>query len=259
VIDIHSHLLPGVDDGSPSAAHSAAVLERMHSEGVTEVVCTPHLNASDAIRAPVSLHHALLDNLRTLAPEGVRLHPGWEIMLDRPGVDLSAPDLALGQSNARLVEFPRRGLPPGSTEELLRLRAGGVIPVVAHPERYPGCSVEIVRTWRELGAVIQTDATALLGGGPMTDFARDMLAEGLVDMLASDNHGDRRSLAAARVWLDEIGATGQADLLTRENPRRLLGNEALAPVEPIAFRQGMLDRLRQRILGGRSALRGESA
>ena len=232
MIDIHTHLLPGVDDGSPNAPHSAIVLGRLQGEGVRVVVCTPHLNASQAAGAPFAAHSMLLDDLRARVPAGLELHPGFEIMLDSAEFDLSDPRLGLAGSRARLVEFPRRGLPPGATDLLLRIRSSGLIPVVAHPERYPGCTTGTIAAWRELGAVIQCDAIAVLGGGPMTDFAREMLASGQVDVLASDNHGDRRSLSAAAAWLLEIGAPEQAALLARDNPARLLSGSPLLPVPP---------------------------
>jgi len=249
VIDIHTHLLPGVDDGSPTAAHSAVVLHRMVSEGVSGVVCTPHLNASQANKAPYDEHRVLLDDLRAMAPPGVELFSGWEIMLDGSGVDLRPMALSLGGSTARLVEFPRRPLPPGATEELLRLRMSGIVPVVAHPERYRGCTLDVLHSWRELGAVLQGDAMALLGAGPMSELARAMLAEGLTDVLASDNHGDRRALSTARRWLEEIHAGQQADVMTRENPRCLLENRALAPVPPIRFQTGVFERLKALLFG----------
>ena len=62
-----------------------------------------------------------------------------------------------------------------------------------------GTTLEVVREWREVGAVIQTDATMLMASGPMARLAQAMLAQGLIDCLASDNHGDNRSLAAARL------------------------------------------------------------
>ena len=244
MIDIHTHLLPGVDDGSPTATHSATVLQRMAGEGVRQVVCTPHLNASQAHAAPVEQRAQLLDQLRSIGPSEVTLHPGWEIMLDCMGADLTSATLALGGSRARLVEFPRRGLPQGSTEELLRLRATGLIPVVAHPERYGGCSLATVRTWRELGAVIQTDSTALVAGGTMADLSRGMLTHGLIDILASDNHGDRRSLSVAKQWMSELGGSEQAAILTEENPRRLLADQPLLPVPAFQLGGGFLDRLR---------------
>jgi protein-tyrosine phosphatase len=253
VIDIHTHLLPGVDDGSPNAEHSSMVLGRMAGEGVTTVVCTPHLNASQAAGAPYEAHAALLDDLRRRAPASVQLLGGWEIMLDQFGVDLTPEYLSLGGSRARLVEFSRRGLPLGATEELLRLRATGVIPVVAHPERYQGCTIDLLIAWRELGAVLQGDALALLGAGPMTQLARTMLAEGLTDILASDNHGDRRSLSTARLWLEEIGALDQARILTDSNARCLLEGKPLTAVAPVHLQTSVLERLKSLFSGRRRA------
>jgi protein-tyrosine phosphatase len=138
-----------------------------------------------------------------------------------------------------------------ATEQLLRLRMSGVVPVVAHPERYPGCTIETLLAWRELGAVIQCDAFALLGAGTTTDFARSMLEQGLVDILASDNHGDRRSLSAANEWMEEIGAKEQAHLLTLENPQRLLGDRPLARVAPVRFEKGVFARLKSLLFGRR--------
>ncbi len=247
MIDIHTHLLPGVDDGSPNADHSALVISRLHREGVRGIVCTPHLNASRAGEAPFGEHATLLARLRETAPAGLVLYPGFEIMLDTSAFELTDDRLGLGGSRARLVEFPRRGLPANATEQLLRVRSQGLTPVVAHPERYIGCTTETVATWRELGAVIQCDAMALLGGGPMTEFARAMLGAGQVDILASDNHGDRRTLATAVAWLTEIGARLQSVILTTENPALLLAGAPLRAVPPVSFQRGVFERLRELI------------
>lgn len=253
MIDIHTHLLPGVDDGSPNAHHSATVIARLHGEGVRGIVCTPHLNASRAGDAPSQENAVLLAQLRELVPADLALYPGFEIMLDSSDFDLSDARLGLGGTKARLVEFPRRGLPPNATEQLLRVRSQGLIPVVAHPERYHGCTVEMIGVWRELGAVIQCDAMALLGTSPMTEFARAMLASGLVDIVASDNHGDRRSQAIAVLWLSEFATQDQGQLLTNENPALLLAGEPLRAVPPVSFERGVLDRLRELIFGSRRA------
>lgn len=247
MIDIHTHLLPAVDDGSPNADHSAMVIARMHGEGVRAIVCTPHLNASRAHSAPFDEHAVLLMQLRRTAPEDLELYHGFEIMLDTGTVDLLDERLGLAGSHARLVEFPRRGLPTDATEQLREIRSQGLVPVVAHPERYPGCTTETIASWRELGVVIQCDAYALLGGGPMTEFAREMLGAGQVDILASDNHGDRRSLGSAVLWLSEIGAAEQAAVLTADNPGRLLTDQPLRAVSSVSFHKGMFERLRELI------------
>jgi len=224
--------------------HSAMVLQRFAAEGVRGVACTPHLAASESDAAPVEEYAALRAQLQTMIPDGLALYGGWEIMLDVPGKLATSPRLSLGASSAVLVEWPRAQVPVWGTAELSRLRGNGSIPLVAHVERYKGITLEIVREWRALGAVIQTDATILVSGGEKCEFAKAMLRDGLVDVLASDNHGDRRTLGMARWWLTEIGAVEQAELLTDTNPGRLLRNEALLPVAGIVFEQGMFDRLR---------------
>lgn len=253
MIDIHSHLLPGVDDGSRSIESSVAVLERFGRHGVELVVLTPHLDASRAASAPLARNREILAELQAAAPSVPELVLGWEIMLDQPGAELNAEHLRLGGAPAILVEFPRSGLPMGHAEELWRLRMSGVVPVVAHPERYNGCTPDVVRSWRNAGAAIQTDATMLLGGGHVGQLGKALLAEGLIDILASDNHADSRSLAPARDWLTEMGAGEQADLLTRINARRLLDGQPVLPVAPVVTERGMLRRLRELVFGRRQA------
>ena len=248
MIDIHSHLLPGVDDGSPSIEVTVPVLERFAADGVQVLVCTPHLNASNAHQAPYDEYLGILESLRARAPKQIELKLGFEIMLDVPGIDLCAKHLGLGGSTAVLVEFPRNGVPSQSGGEIARLRMSGVIPVLAHPERYWGCSVDQVRQWRNNGAVIQTDAAVLLSGGSMAKVGRAMLEEGLIDCLASDNHGDTRSLRGVYTWLEELGAGEQAHLMTTGNPARLLAGQPTLPVAAIPTAPGFLDRLRQLVL-----------
>ncbi|MBL0172609.1 MAG: hypothetical protein IPP90_18250 [Gemmatimonadaceae bacterium] len=247
MIDIHSHLLPGVDDGSPSIEVSVPVLEQFAADGVTVLVCTPHLNASQVATAPYARHLEILHALRAVAPQIPELRLGWEIMLDAPGADLSNMELTLGGSRALLVEFTRGGLPRGATAELRRIARSGRTPVLAHPERYFGCTLDAVREWRSLGVVIQTDASVLMGRGVPADLARAMLADGLIDILASDNHGDHRSLGTARDWLMERGGEEQVDLLTRHNAELILGDDDPIPVPPL--RPGFLGRMK-RLFGG---------
>jgi protein-tyrosine phosphatase len=200
---------------------------------------------------PTDRYRRLHRELCERGPASITLQRGWEIMLDRPGIDLSAPHLRLGASNAILVEFQRGPLPSGTEVELARLRASGVLPVVAHPERYGGASLDLIRQWRAAGAVIQTDTAYLLGDGARSMLARELLQEGLIDILASDNHGDRRSLAAAHEWLIEIGAADASRLLTTVNPESLLSDQRLIPVPPVRLEKGMFARLRELVGFGR--------
>ncbi|HVE78190.1 MAG TPA: CpsB/CapC family capsule biosynthesis tyrosine phosphatase [Gemmatimonadaceae bacterium] len=248
MIDIHTHLLPAVDDGSRSIEASVAVLARFARDGVERVVCTPHLRASEAAAAPYARHQALLAELAAAAPAVPALALGWEIMLDTPGADLTAPELALDGAAAVLVEFGRAAVPTAADGELRRIRDAGRIPVVAHPDRYFGCTADQVRRWRDGGAAIQMDANMLLADVPQSRLARELLESGLADCMASDNHGDDRSLGAVRRWLEEADAPEQARLLTHVNPGRLLRGEPPLPVAPVP-RAGAFERLRRLVFG----------
>jgi tyrosine-protein phosphatase YwqE len=104
--------------------------------------------------------------------------------------------------------------------------------------------------WKSVGAVIQLDAVMLFGNAPMCRLARQLLEAGIADCIASDNHGDSRSLAAAQRWLVEIGAEEQAHLLTHTNAQRLLDDQPIIPVAPIPHVEpGMLGRLKELFFG----------
>jgi protein-tyrosine phosphatase len=248
MIDLHTHLLPAVDDGSRSFETSVSVLQKFAADGVECVVLTPHLNASRSADAPYDFHLGILEQLRAKAPAVPELLLGWEIMLDEPNRDLRDKRLSLGGSRAVLVEFPLSGVPAQGGDELYRIRCSGVVPVLAHPERYWGCSAQKVAGWRHAGAVIQMDTAGLLGKGRIAKLSRELLEEGLVDMFSSDNHGDTRTLATARDWLREVSTPEHAELLTRINGRRLLDGEEMLPVPALPTTTGIFGRFREMFL-----------
>lgn len=253
MIDLHSHLLPGVDDGSRTVAQSADVLRQLAAEGITDVCLTPHLSASRAEAGVPANHDEAFAALVAEAPPEVRLHRGAEVMLDRPlGVTAAGNRaITLGGSRYLLVEFPRI-VPAGTVAIALRqVAASGLVPVLAHPERYNSCSVAAAQGWQEAGAVLQVDANTLLAASARGERARALLAAGLAAILAADNHGDDRTLAAVRSALVEQGGERQSELLLAENPRAILEDGAVAPVEPFKLRRSLAQRLR-RLLEGES-------
>lgn len=247
MIDLHSHLLPGVDDGSRTVARSVAVLKQLAELGLTDICLTPHLTASRAEHGIPAAYDTAFAALLAAAPPEVRLHRGAEIMLDRPFTSGAAANraLTLGRSRYVLVEFPR--IVPRDTvlTALSQVVASGLVPVLAHPERYSSCSVEAASAWRRAGAKLQVDATTILMKTLRADRARELIGAGLADILAADNHGDDRSLAGAAEALAEEGGGEQAQLLTVGNPRAILEDRELTPVEPVALRSSWTRRLRR--------------
>jgi len=251
VIDLHSHLLPAVDDGSRTVEQSVGVLRRMAELGITDVCLTPHLRANETVDAPPHRHDEAFAALRAEAPDLPRLHRGAEVMLDRP-LPLE-PDrmrrITLGGTQYILVEFPRLVAVEAVTNALTRVRDAGLVPVLAHPERYGSCSVEAVAYWRSLGSRMQVDATTLHSPQTRGQRARQLVAAGLADILAGDNHGDERTIAAGADFLRAQDGDAQAELLTVANPSAILRGEPLVEVPPLLIRRTWMQRLRQ-LLGG---------
>lgn len=247
MIDLHSHVLPGVDDGSRSVAQSVRVLEAFKAQGITDVAATPHLLASRAGAGLPEHYEAAWAALTPEIPLGVRVHRGAEIMLDRPlPPEVAATrNVTLAGTRYVLVEFPRMvaaEIVGRALREVLQL---GLVPVLAHPERYSGCSVEAARAWRGMGAVLQVDATTLTMPRGRGDRARDIVRAGLADILAADNHGDQRSVATAVDWLSEHEGADQAVLLLETNPRAILEDRALFEVEPLPLRDSLWGKMRR--------------
>jgi protein-tyrosine phosphatase len=174
-------------------------------------------------------------------------------MLDRPliGPPGSIRRVTLGGTRYILVEFPRLVALDTVTIALGRVRDLDLIPVLAHPERYSCCTPESVARWRELGARMQVDATTLLSPQPRGQRARALLSYGLADILAGDNHGDDRSVAAGADFLRSQEGLEQAELLTVRNPGAILQDVMLVPVPPMQIRSSWMQRIRELFEGSR--------
>ena len=251
MIDLHSHLLPAVDDGSRSVDQSVNVLFEMARQGVTDVCLTPHLRSGQAEAGPPPAHERAFEGLSAKAPQMPRLHRGAEIMMDRPitrPVAL-ARNVTLAGTRYILVEFPRLVAYDTVSNALSQVVEFGLIPILAHPERYSCCSVDAVRYWRSLGAKTQIDATTLLASQARGQRARQLVSEGLGDILAGDNHGDTRTVATGARFLRAQDGYDQVDLLVRRNPAAILGDGELSPVPPLRIRQSWMSRIKQFLEG----------
>ena len=245
ITDFHNHVMPAVDDGAQTADDTVRALRSMYESGVRDVITTPHFAASLTVseRATAERLEQLdrgWERLQILAEEvpGIRVHRGAEIMLDVPHPTLTDARLHLAGGRFVLVELPFMSVPPESSRILTNIRSTGLVPVLAHPERYhgivPGSTLPL--EWKTAGALLQVNGASLVGKygkGPRAT-AIDLLTRGLVDYLCSDYHA--RGLTQVQeyvTWLNERGAGEQAHMLTIANPGRLLRGELPLPVMPI--------------------------
>lgn len=246
MIDLHSHLLPAVDDGSRSVEQSIAVLQEMARHGVEAVCLTPHLTSSQLNVGIPQAYDRAWTSLTGGAPPEPRLARGLEVMYDGPISESAAAARrgTLGGSRYLLIEFRRsvsRSTVLAAIGDVVRV---GLIPVIAHPERYQCCNPDSIRAWRGLGAVMQVDATTLLSSRTRGHRARELVTHGLADIMAADNHGDGRLITTAYQVLVDRGGRVQAELLARHNPARILDDEDLLPVPPLALQTSWWDRIR---------------
>ena len=254
MIDIHSHLLPAIDDGSQSMEQSLAVLRVFAAAGVEGVVLTPHVTATALATdgdGAVRRRDAAYDPLRRIGLTAPKLYLGFEIMLDQPLSAVSMADRRFSLAGSRycLVEFSLSVVPDFARNVLADIAQAGAVPVVAHPERYQGCSPETVRSWREVGAKMQLDSTTLTKATARGHRARQLLANGLADLIAADNHGNQRILTTGMEYLNGRVAGNSVELLSSVNPRAIIDDQEMVPVPPIVLREGMLDRWRRFVTG----------
>ena len=200
-VDIHSHLVPGVDDGARDVTATLESVERMTLHGIRRILTTPH------VRASLTLEPALLEErlgevteafdeaareVGAAFPE-IDFLRGHEVMVDIPEPDFSDPRIRLAGTSFVLVEWPRLHVPPGTPRVLRWLRDQGWRPVVAHPERYMGVpdNPDILRRWKDAGACLQVNYGSFVGryGSAPQEIAYRIVEGGLADYLASDFHG----------------------------------------------------------------------
>ena len=259
LVDLHSHLVPNVDDGARTRDDVLEGVQRMVDRGIRKIITTPHLDGSLTL-APKALSRRLdeMDSAWEAIRESVeRAHPGLqflrahEILLDIPAPDLSDARLHFPATSVVLVEWPRLQIPPGTPRVLTGLREGGLRPLIAHPERYRGFDTELALAgaWREEGAFLQMNYGSLVGRyGPLARRqAFGLLARGAVDCLSSDFHGRphlRLYIRETEALFSGAGAHEAWRLLTRVNPDRLSRGEAPLPVPAVRFSRGMMGRIR---------------
>lgn len=256
--DLHSHLVPGVDDGAPRLDDALEGVGRMRDAGIAAAVTTPHLQGS-LTRDPGELERVLAaedeawSDLSSAVGErhpDLRLERGHEVRLDVPDPDLSDERLRLAGTSWALVEWARFRIPPGSREAVEDLVDRGWRPILAHPERYGGLlrTPEVVEEWRGAGARLQVNHGSLVGryGADARRRAFWLLERGWVDILSTDFHGRRDQpllLAEAREALEDVRGGEVFRLLTEENPGRVLEDRDLLPVPPLVVERGLWARL----------------
>lgn len=259
MIDLHNHILPGLDDGAADLEESLEMARQFASEGVRTVAATPHRNPSRESGADPAMVQAVLAAVRqAIGDAGIDLEvlQGQELYFSPEALPLleEGDICTLGASHALLIELPFETRPLYVDDLLFRAQLAGFQLILGHPERYRYVQHDIsyVQPLVERGVALQLTAPALLGeyGSGVRETAEALLQRGFCALAARDRHhpGAARSLALAHERITQLTDSATADLLLAQNPRRVLDGEPLvlpSPVEP--EKGGLFARLRRRL------------
>jgi protein-tyrosine phosphatase len=232
-IDLHSHILPGLDDGAPDLASSMQMLQMLSDQGFTEICATPHqrnglfIPPADAI---ATAFEELQSTAARLMP-ALRLRRGAENYWDEILIERLRHHTIPCYDGRRafLFEVNPVLLPPRLEEMLFEIRLGGCLPVMAHPERCLSVQQAGFAETLAKQAALVVDLEALGGsrGRAETKTARRLVEEGVAHAVTSDLHSplDGHEVAKGLAWLGKrLGTSGLTRLL-EENPRRILSGE----------------------------------
>lgn len=235
MIDLHSHILPGVDDGARSVEEARELARLALADGVRAIAATPHVR-DDYPTTPADMEFAV-DELRyDLTVQGIEIEVlhGGEIAL---GALFAIPPAQLRRFTLAqtgrylLLECPYRGWPLSFESTVTALRRQGLTPILGHPERNPEVQDRPDRLEGPVaaGALVQITASSLEGllGRASQHCARRLLEMGLVHVLASDAHGPHIRGAGLSAAARAVGDAGLARYLTTEAPAAIVAGDTV--------------------------------
>lgn len=246
-VDIHSHILPGIDDGAKTWEDSLKMLRTASDEGIGTIIATPHYGLYNQ---DYDINHArtLVDeiNQRAIASGiDIKVLLGNELYYI-PGIVSSVVQGAaatMAGSKYVLIEFSE-GIDPSDAEEAVReFTSTGYIPIIAHVERYTNLfdrSLSIITQLKNCGALLQVNTNSITGRGRQSIFHKkdnrnrlsiDLLTSGMVDFVATDAHNTAgrapHILTAVEKMLDLVGVDTSRRILF-DNTKAVIDNEFIA-------------------------------
>jgi len=239
MVDIHCHLLPGVDDGARDWIDAEQMCQMAIRDGIKAIVCTPHAN--DTYAYDRSRNMQLLTDLQKRVGDRLELRLGCDFHLSFDNIESAMEDpdrYSINGTDYLLVEFSDFAIPPAVLDSLSRFVSAGITPIVTHPERNMILQrrPETVLRLARMGCAIQVTASAFTGrwGEGSRRASEWLIDRGAVHIIASDAHNTRSRppvLSAAREVVTQLYGPELANALFQANPEAVIRNQPL-PYQP---------------------------
>ncbi|MCH3965050.1 MAG: exopolysaccharide biosynthesis protein [Clostridium sp.] len=234
MIDMHIHLLPGIDDGSKSMEETEKMLEIIRDDGIAEVIVTPHFyrgyyenNHEDVVKLTEEVNRLSVNR-----GIGVKLYPGQEVFLDSHSIEEYEKGhiAALAGTDYMLVEFSMEKMPHGGFDIIYELKIRGIRPIMAHPERYRYIieNPENINEFIDEGCLIQINAGSICGkfGSRVKKTADILVKNGICSFIGSDAHSSSSRRPGLSEAMEIAGAIDSKIAKTAgDNALKLLANE----------------------------------
>lgn len=242
MVDIHCHILSGMDDGAETPAVSLAMAETAMADGITHVVATPH--ASGEFRFDYDTVKQAAQELQKAVGDRLKVATGCDFHLSPENVSAfkrTPRSFCIHQKDYLLVEFNNFSIPPAMDQTLYEIQLSGVRPIITHPERNPILRAQPQRLeqWIRNGCYSQVTAGSLTGvfGSNALQTSLGWIARGLVHFVASDAHNTstrpHKLRAAYDVVRQEFGRA-KAEALLVQNPQAAFDGAPLPYVPEIS-------------------------
>lgn len=246
MIDLHNHILPGIDDGSKNLEETIEMAKIAVSEGITKIVVTPHHRRSDYLVEKEDILKKIKYINKVFGDKNISLdiYPGMEIHMSRDIPEKLKNNELLSLNNSRyiLIEFPFRGDLDYTEDVLHEIKILGYVPIIAHPERYEKVMKDpnYVKELIENGCLIQMNSNSLIGqfGEECKRTAEILIEHKMVHLLATDAHSCKRRCPKLKQDIEKIKQINNEQYIRSiiDNADKVFNNEEIKIEDALIYK-----------------------